>query len=85
MKQLTVRLPESLVAEIEMESRGRAWSKSDIVRERLQRVVPSDRHESGAMEAIADLIGSVDGLPSGLSSGKKQYLKSTGYGQKRHR
>jgi Ribbon-helix-helix protein, copG family len=36
MKTLTVRLPESLVAEIDAESRDRRMSKSDVVRERLR-------------------------------------------------
>lgn len=85
MKTLTVRLPEPLVAEIEVESRGRQCSKSDIVRERLQRAAPPTRHESALLDAIADLIGSVDGLPAGLSGRKKRYLKATGYGQKRPR
>jgi len=31
MKTLTVRLPETLVAEIEAESRARRCSKSDVV------------------------------------------------------
>src|SRR5262245_45836000 len=36
MKMLTVRLPETLVADIEEESRTRRISRSDVVRERLQ-------------------------------------------------
>ena len=79
MKTLTVRLPEALVAEIEVESRGRGCSKSDIVRERLQRAAPPTR----ALDSIADLIGSVDGLPADLSARKKRYLEATGYGRKR--
>ena len=85
MKTLTVRLPESMVAEIEEESRGRQCSKSDIVRERLQRAAPPTRHNSILLDTIADLIGSVDGLPADLSARKKRYLKATGYGQKRAR
>jgi len=85
VKTLTVRLPEPLVAEIEAESRGRGCSKSDIVRERLQRASRPARGQSTPLDAIADLIGSVDGLPSGLSARKKRYLKATGYGQKRSR
>ncbi|MBI3796441.1 MAG: ribbon-helix-helix protein, CopG family [Deltaproteobacteria bacterium] len=85
MKTLTVRLPEPLVAEIEAESRERKCSKSDVVRERLRRTVhPRGRHSS-PLEAIADVIGSVDGLPADLSARKKGYLKATGYGQKRAR
>ena len=57
MKTLTVRLPEAMVAEIEVESRGRRCSKSDIVRERLQRAAPPTRHKSTLLETIADLIG----------------------------
>jgi Arc/MetJ-type ribon-helix-helix transcriptional regulator len=85
VKTLTVRLPEPLVAEIEVESRDRQCSMSDIVRERLQRVAPPKRHKSTLLATIADLIGSVDGLPADLSGRKKRYLKATGYGQKRPR
>jgi Arc/MetJ-type ribon-helix-helix transcriptional regulator len=85
MKTLTVRLPEPLVAEIEAESLERKISKSDIVRERLQLVTRATRRQSTPLEAIADLIGSVDGLPADLSAQKKRYLQATGYGQKRTR
>lgn len=83
MKTLTVRLPEPLAAAIEAESRGRRISKSDVVRERLQLASPTPRRAGGPPEAIADLIGSVDGLPADLSARKKRYLRSTGYGRKR--
>ncbi|MGH9197594.1 MAG: hypothetical protein ACRD1T_17855 [Acidimicrobiia bacterium] len=85
MKTLTIRLPEPLVTEIEAESRERKCSKSDVVRERLQRATRPTRRQSTPLDAIADLIGSVDGLPSDLSAHKKRYLKATGYGQKRAR
>ena len=85
MKTLTVRLPELLVAEIDAESRRRGCSKSDIVRERLQPADRSNCYQSAPLEAIADLIGSVNGLPRDLSARKKRYLKATGYGQKRPR
>lgn len=84
MKTLTVRLPEALVAQIETESRRRKLSKSDVVRERLT-LAPSQRRQSSALDAIADLIGSVDGLPSDLSTQKKKHLKSMGYGRNRAR
>lgn len=82
MKTLTVRLPEPLVAEIEAESRGRKMSKSDVIRERLQRPA---RRRSAPLDAIADLVGSVEGLPADLSARRKHYLKATGYGRKRSR
>ena len=85
MKTLAVRLPEPLAAEIEVESRGRGCSKCDIVRERLQRAASTSGRQPATMDAIADLIGSVDGLPPDLSARKKRYLKaeSRGSGQNR--
>jgi len=85
MKTLTVRLPEKLVAEIENESRGRGCSKSDVVRERLQRAARPARRQSSSFDLVSDLIGIADDMPADLSARKKEYLRSTGYGRKRHR
>ncbi len=85
MKTITVRLPELLAAEIEAESRRRKISKSDVVRERLQHATGPGGRQSAPLQAIADLIGSVAGLPPDLSARKKSYLKATGYGKKRAR
>jgi Arc/MetJ-type ribon-helix-helix transcriptional regulator len=84
MKNLTVRLPEPLVADIEAESRDRNISKSNVVRERLERAARKQHHVA-SLNAIADLIGSVDGLPTDLTTRKKQFLHTTGYGQRRSR
>jgi hypothetical protein len=70
VKTLTVRQPEALVAQIEAESRRRKLPKSDIVRERL-RGAPSSRRRPGPLDAIADLIASVDGLPADLSAAQR--------------
>jgi hypothetical protein len=84
MKTITVRLPEPLAAEIASESRRRKISKSDVVRERLERAGESSPRPA-SLDAIADLIGSVAGLPADLSARKKWHLKATGYGKKRPR
>ncbi len=81
MKTLTVRLPEALVAEIEAEERARKLSKSDIVRERLSRIDTGTSKRPASVEAIADLIGSVRGLPPDLSARKRDYLEAS-YGRK---
>jgi len=83
MKTIVVRLPDPLAAEIDAEARERRVSKSDIVRERLEN--GTARKKSSGLESIADLIGSIDGLPADLSARKKHYLRVTGYGQKRPR
>jgi Arc/MetJ-type ribon-helix-helix transcriptional regulator len=85
MKTLTVWLPEELVAEIKEESRRRNVSKSDVVRERLRLPARPSRSQRMPADFIADLVGSVDGLPADLSERKKTYLKTTGYGRKRTR
>ncbi|PYX82147.1 MAG: hypothetical protein DMG70_16250 [Acidobacteria bacterium] len=85
MKTITVRLPEPLVADIEAESRGRKISKSDVVRERLQLTPRQRRRRMASLDTIADLIGSVDGLPTDLSTRRRVYLRAMGYGQKRPR
>jgi hypothetical protein len=85
MKTLTVRLPDRLATDIEAESRKRRVTKSDIVRERLERASTA-LGEVAPIDAIADLIGSVGGdLPPDLSARKKHYLRTTGYGLKRPR
>lgn len=82
MKTLTVRLPDAIAADIDAESHARMISQSDVVRERLVRGRPV---QQSSLDAIADLIGSIDGLPEDLSSRKKEYLRTRGYGRDRHR
>lgn len=84
MKTLTVRLPDEIVAEINAESKERNVTKSDIVRERLQGGARRKRDFS-PLNGIADLVGSVDGLPVDLSARRKDYLRARGYGGKRSR
>jgi hypothetical protein len=80
---LTVRLPQRIAADIARESRRRNISKSDVVRERLDR---TEKPEIPASLAdIADLIGSVDSGPPDLSARKKHYLRVMGYGRNRNR
>lgn len=83
VKVFTVRLPDALVAEIEAEATKCRRSKSDVIRDRLTRA--AGPHARSAFPVIADLVGSVDGLPADLSHRKKAHLRATGYGRKRAR
>jgi Arc/MetJ-type ribon-helix-helix transcriptional regulator len=87
MKNLTVRLPDSLLMEIAHESQSRRVSKSDVVRERLRQPHPQAAPGGSMRDLIGDLIGSVrnDGLPADLSSNKKKYLPALIRAKKRHR
>lgn len=84
MKTLTVRLPDAMVAEIAAESRERNISRSDVVRERLE-VGRKKGGQASTLGEIADLIGSVGGLPADLSVNKKSHLKRAIHGRKRPR
>ena len=57
----TVRLPDALFAKSDAESRRRSLSKSDVVRERLTGAEGSRRRRPALLDAIAEIIGSVDG------------------------
>jgi Arc/MetJ-type ribon-helix-helix transcriptional regulator len=84
-RTITVRLPVALADEIEAESRKRGISKSDVVRERLERA-GGDTELPPHLEDIADLIGSIDDdLPADLSARKKHYLRVCGFGHDRSR
>jgi len=85
MKTLTVRLPEALVAQIDAEAKARDESKSDVVRRRLQAGTAAAQVHTAEFDAIADLIGSVDGLAPDLASRKKHHLRTSGYGRKHSR
>ena len=85
MKTLTVRLPDALVAQIDAEAKTRNESRSDVVRRRLQDGTGVAQQTATEFNAIADLIGSVDGLPRDLASRTKHYLRALEYGGKRSR
>src|SRR4026209_2933268 len=75
MKNVNVRLPDPLIAEIEAESRARGMSKSDVVRDRLQRAPAHP--DTDPLAPIRDLIGSVDDdLPTDLSARTDHYLRA---------
>jgi hypothetical protein len=84
VKSLTVRLPETLVAELDAESRARQLTRSDVVRERLESAREISPNRPATLDAIADVIGSIDRLPADVSSRAKAHLRR-GYGRQRPR
>ena len=84
MKTLNVRVSDRLAAELDAELRVRRISKSDVVRERLQNGKSGTKLPSH-LDGIADLIGSVEGLPEDLSARIDPYLRETGFGRNRTR
>jgi hypothetical protein len=90
MKTLTIRLPDSLVLEIERESQFRRVSKSDVVRERLHQ----PQRATAAGGNMSDLIGhileeswkaKVPARPPRFRSPQKRRLAEIIRGQQLHR
>jgi hypothetical protein len=73
-------------------AKGRAKvrvSRRSHPREAIEAGPPSSMRKESEIPAslldIADLIGSVEGLPSDLGANHKKYLRLWGYGRKRRR
>lgn len=81
-QSLTVRLTDELAARLDAEARARGISRSLLVRERLE---GPGHGAPTSFDEIADLVGSIDGLPADVSAKRKDYLKRSGYGRKRPR
>jgi hypothetical protein len=77
VKNFTVKLPDPLFAEIECAARSRNVTKSEIVRERLER---SQSGETSLWSRMEDLVIKDDSLPRDLSSNKDHLA---GYGKNR--
>jgi hypothetical protein len=68
VKTLTVKLPDPLFAEIESAARSRKVTKSEIVRERLERAKTEKQSLWSRME---DLVFDDETLPRDISSNKE--------------
>jgi hypothetical protein len=74
VKTLTVKLPDPLFAEIESAARARKVTKSEIVRERLERSKTGKRSLWSRME---DLVIHDESLPTDLAT-NKEHLRHYG-------
>lgn len=83
MKTLTIKVPDSLFAEISSDAKARNLAKSEIVRERLTRKSTAGKTAKGSLwSRMEDLVIRSDSLPADLSSNKahlKNYGKNRSY------
>lgn len=76
MKTLTVKLPECLAASLERAAKQAHVSKSEIVREIL------DRHLSGSPQSAVDLAGDLAGsVDSGIGDLSSNRARLHGFGR----
>ena len=85
MQTLVLRIPDDLARELEAEAKKSHLTKSEIVRRRLIAAGSKSLKEASGFDLIEDLVGTLEGGPADMSARKKDYLKTSGYGKKRHR
>ncbi|MEI6177546.1 MAG: hypothetical protein WCS43_11690 [Verrucomicrobiota bacterium] len=85
MQTLVLRIPDDLARDLEAESKKTHLTKSEVARRRLIAAGSQSHDAASGFDLIADLVGTVEGGPSDMSSRKKEYLKTKDYGKTRHR
>lgn len=78
MPTVSMRLPESLLRELDREAKARRVTKSSLVRESLEKTLrkPARKGES-CYDLAQDLAGCIKGLPKDLATNPK-YMKGFG-------
>jgi len=79
MQTISLKLPGTLLAELEKETRLRRTSKSALVRAALERELASARGKKkpSCYDLARDLAGSLKGLPKDIATNPK-YLEGFG-------
>jgi Arc/MetJ-type ribon-helix-helix transcriptional regulator len=79
-RQVSIRLPEPLLNELDRRARRRRRPRSDVIRSALAAYValPDGALEEHPAERVRDLLGSVRGLPVDLASHADHYLADFG-------
>ncbi len=77
--QVSVRLPVTLLKELDRRARRRQRTRADVIRSALDAYVklPDGALEEHSAQRVRDLLGSVEGLPEDLAS-NPQYLGDLG-------
>ena len=74
-RQVSLRLPERLVKTIDRRARESGTTRSDLVRQILERTLDDARAlRDRPYDRVRDLIGSVSGTPTDLGSRHREYL-----------
>jgi len=76
---------QDAAGEAQDSSRKRHRHSAALRKAWAEALTPSPHGPARTFEDIADLAGSVDGLPSDLAANYKKYLRATGYGRDRAR
>jgi predicted DNA-binding protein len=83
-RQVSIRLPESLLNELDRRARRRRRTRAAVIRAALDAYIalPDGALEEHPAERVRDLLGSLEGLPADLASNADQYLADLGAGRR---
>lgn len=73
-QQISLRLPDELLDELDRQARRRRTSRSDLVREILEQHVRLAATPDQPYSRVRDLVGFVTGGPPDLAAGHREYL-----------
>ena len=79
MKSISLKLPEPLHSRLEAEARRRRTSKSEVVRQCVEKTLTGPRKpgKPSCFDLVSDMAGCVKGGPADLASNPK-YLEGFG-------
>lgn len=72
--QISLRLPEDLVAQIDREADHRRTNRTDLIREILEQHVRIAATPDHPYARVSDLVGSLTGGPPDLGAAHREYL-----------
>ena len=73
-RQISLRLPDEVLSEIDRQARRRRRSRSDLIREILEQHVRVSATPDHPYSRVRDLVGSLTGEPSDLGARHREYL-----------
>ncbi|MBV9946665.1 MAG: ribbon-helix-helix protein, CopG family [Myxococcales bacterium] len=79
-RQVSIRLPATLLDELERRARRRKRTRAAMIRAALDAYValPDGALEDHPADRVRDLLGSVEGLPADLATSADAYLADLG-------
>ncbi len=79
MQTISLKLPDSLLAQLKKESRLRRMNKSELVRTALERELSPKKvkRKTSCYDLAHDLAGSIKGLPKDIATNPK-YMEGFG-------
>jgi len=78
--QVSLRLPSSMLAELDRRAKRRRVNRTELIRDALSAYIelPEGALQRRPIDRIRHLLGAIDGLPADLASRADAYLEDLG-------